>query len=76
VFATLEEPDPASGLYFADFGKDCVLRQVIAGPICMLTEGELREAIGTQHRRVALTKARVAFKSFRVVENRSGFLKK
>jgi hypothetical protein len=73
VFTRLEEKDSETGLYFADFTDDCVLREVIVGPLSNLTHNDLQEALGEHRGQVILTKARLAFNSFNVVKNRLGF---
>jgi len=73
VFTDLKDKDSESGLYFVDFNNDCVLREVIVGPLSSVTAKDLREALGEHRRRVTLTKARLAFKSVNVVKNKLGF---
>jgi hypothetical protein len=72
VFTTLKDRDPATRLYFADFGEQLVLREVIVGPLSSVTKQDLhdslRDATG-----VTFTKGRLAFNSFRVVEDQRGF---
>jgi hypothetical protein len=72
IFTSLQDSDPQTGLYFADFNEQLILREVIAGPLCSASEQLLREATGSTAR-VKVTKARLAFRSFRVVTNRRGF---
>ncbi|MGI4756198.1 MAG: DUF2971 domain-containing protein [Janthinobacterium lividum] len=72
VYTRLDTQDAESGLYFADFGDQLALREVIAGPMSKVPESELREAAGSTEN-VAFLKARLAFRSFRVVANRRGF---
>jgi hypothetical protein len=71
IFTTLEDRDPETGLYFGDFGEQLVLREVIAGSLSTVTKLELRDAIGATAG-VKFTKARLAFKSFRVVADQRG----
>jgi len=73
VFTSLEDADPASGLYFAEFHDNCVLREVIVGPLSRVTASELKDALGDHQGQVTSTKARLAFNSFKVVENKLGF---
>jgi hypothetical protein len=74
VFTSLEEIDRTSGLYFANFGTQCVLKEVIVGALSEVTGTELRQVIGTTDAdQVALTKGRLAFNSFRIVQNKLGF---
>ncbi len=72
IYTSLEDRDPKTGLYFGDFGEQLVLREAIAGPRCKVTKQELCEAAGSTNM-VKLTKARLAFKSFRVVTDQRGF---
>lgn len=73
VFRPLEDKDPLSGKYFADFSENWVLREVIVGPLCTVTKRELAEALGDHRSGVTFIKARLAFNSFKVVENLLGF---
>jgi hypothetical protein len=72
IYTRLEDRDPKTGLYFGNFGDQLVLREVIAGPLCAVTEQELRDATGSTAK-VEFTKARLAFNTFRVVTNQHGF---
>lgn len=72
IFTALNDKDVQTGLYFADFNEQLILREVIAGPACAASLNDLRDAIGSIAR-VKFTKARLAFKSFRVVVDRRGF---
>jgi hypothetical protein len=72
IYTSLEDRDPKTGLYFGEFGEQLVLREVIAGPLCEVTEQELRNATGSTTK-VKFRKARLAFKTFRVVTNLRGF---
>lgn len=66
VFAQLNKPDPASGLYFYDFSKDLRLTEVIVGSECEVTRAEISEALAELEDYVSLRKARLAFKTYRV----------
>ena len=73
TFTNLNDIDPEKKLYFADFGEDCALREVIVGPLSDVTEHTLREALGDMNlEHVTLIKARLAFNSFRVVTDQRG----
>lgn len=72
IFTDLKDRDPQTNLYFADFNDQLVLREVIAGPLCSASKEELRAAAGSTTN-VAFRKARLAFRSFRVVTNQLGF---
>ncbi len=72
IFTTLEDRDHASGLYFADFNEQLVLREVIVGPLSAITKQDLHGALGNTAD-VSFTKGRLAFNSFQVVTDRRGF---
>jgi len=72
VFTSLKDRDRATGLYFADFGEQLTLREVIVGPLCSATAPQLLEAAGSIED-VEFRKARLAFNSFRVVSDQRGF---
>ena len=70
IFTTLEDVDP-TGHYFKDFGPDMRLREVILGP---RFSGSVATIVGLARKnssRVPVIQSRLAFKSFRVVRNRS-----
>jgi len=60
------------GHYFYPFDQMVRLREVIAGALCNLNRTEIDDALQGQSA-VAVFKARLAFKTFRVVKNRKGF---
>lgn len=72
IYTTLQDPDPKTGLYFADFGEQLVLREVIAGPLCAVTKQELCDAAGSATE-VEFKKAGLAFDTFRVVIDQREF---
>jgi len=63
---SLLERDPTSQLYFCDFREKLQLKEVIAGPLCEVPEQRIHQALGDM-KNVAVIKARLAFKTFRVV---------
>jgi hypothetical protein len=69
-FVSLEEVDPETGLYFADFSDRLRLREVIVGAHSTLPEADLLSALGELQQSVKITKARLAFGSFNVVRQR------
>ena len=74
MFVNLSDIDPETSLYFADFGDDCQLREVVVGPLCDLTPTQLSEVLGdSTYDGVTITKARLAFNSFRIVTDQRGF---
>lgn len=66
------ERDPVTQFYFCNFDDKIQLKEVIAGPLCKVTEQEIREALGGI-RDVDVVKARLAFKTFRIVRMGWGF---
>ncbi|HEY2069476.1 MAG TPA: DUF2971 domain-containing protein [Rhizomicrobium sp.] len=73
-FVTLEDRDPDTGLYFAEFSARLKLAQVIVGAESNLSRAELGDALGDMSERVETLKARLAFGSFRVVRQRKNTL--
>jgi hypothetical protein len=71
VFTRLTDRDPGSGLYFAGFSEQLVLREVITGPLNTNMKREVLAALGSPTG-VTFTKSRLAFKSFQVVKDRRG----
>jgi hypothetical protein len=69
----IDERDPATGFYFYPFDGFVRLREVIAGPLCDISETRLHDALKGYREKIHLTKARLAFRSFRVVKNLRGF---
>jgi hypothetical protein len=57
--------------YFAKFSKDLKLVQVIVGAKSKLTRADLDDALGNLRQDVKVFKARLAFKTFRVVRNKN-----
>jgi hypothetical protein len=68
----LEDRDPATQLFFADFGKDLTLREVIVGPLCKESKATIERAL-RKYAGVSVIRARLAFGTFRVVKNKLGF---
>lgn len=73
-FVSLEDKDPKTGLFFADFSEDLYLREVIVGAQADITRSELDAALGDLGSEVKCMKARLAFKTFRVVQQRDRHL--
>lgn len=73
LFTDLKERDTQSGKCFLPFGPELKLREVIAGPLCEATKEELESLAKDYSEKIMLTKARLAFRSFNVVENQQGF---
>src|ERR1700730_2134446 len=64
------------GHYFYPFDGFVQLREVIAGPLCTESKDRIKETLRDYPEGVSVTKARLAFKTFRVVENLKGFLQR
>jgi hypothetical protein len=73
-FVRLPEPDPDTGKYFAPFSEKLRLSGVIVGALSPASRAELRDALGGLAGSVRSFKARLAFRSFRVVRQRKGSL--
>jgi hypothetical protein len=71
VFGRLEERDEQTGLYFAPFSDDhLALREIIVGHCCDLTHREVVDTFRGPSPIVSVSKARLAFRSFKVVRQR------
>ena len=70
LFVELDIDLREEGLFFADFDDDLVLREVILGPRCSLPIDRVRSLVREYDPAVEVIKARIAFSTFRVVENR------
>lgn len=70
-FLRLEETDPETGLYFSDFSDELRLKQVIVGARSNVSRDDLSDALGDLQNDADAFKARLAFKSFLVVQNKN-----
>ena len=70
---TLADAREDGAHHFWIFGPDLMLRQVIAGPRSKVTKGLLKEIFGDDLKHAQLTKARLAWQTFRVVANLRGW---
>jgi hypothetical protein len=66
LFTRLNDKDPSSGLYFADFSSRMKLKEVIVGSLSPVTREELKKALGDLESRVNVYKARLAFRTYKV----------
>lgn len=73
-FVTLEDKDPENGLYFAEFNENRRLTTVIVGAQSRIARAELYDVLGDLAPTVETFKARLAFKTFRVVRQRNAKL--
>lgn len=70
AFLRLDEKDPERGLYFTEFSDKLNLTGVFVGAESTITRTELREALGAYADSVTQFKARLAFRTFKVVLQR------
>jgi hypothetical protein len=70
-FVTLENRDPEKNMFFANFSDRLKLAQVIVGAESTLTRPALSDALGALAPDVEVIKARLSFKSFRVLPLRN-----
>lgn len=70
IFVKLDHETKESGLYFYDFSEDFQLREIILGPNCELPIASIRTIVADFTPMVTVLKSRIAFTSFKVVENK------
>lgn len=70
----LDEMQRDEDLYFFPFSDELQLKEVIIGTSCPISRADLNQALGELRTSVECRKARLAFKSFRVVEQRKASL--
>jgi len=70
-FVSLSHLRPRAGLYFLPFSKRMPLKEVIVGHRCELTRNELYSHLGVITPHAETYKARLAFRSFKVVRQRN-----
>jgi hypothetical protein len=74
IWLKLDERDGDSYFYKFESQPDLLrLREVIVGPLCETTEEQVRTALDGRYDGVKIMKARLAFRTFRVVVNRNVF---
>jgi hypothetical protein len=73
LFVKLDEKDARSGLYFFDFANisDVVLSEIIVGAYSEISPEQIERALGRRSAKVKAHKARLAFRTFEVVEQRN-----
>ena len=72
VYTDLKDADAATGHYFKDFGGDLALKEVILGPRYAGSAAKIAALARACVAGVSLIRARLAFKTFRVVPNELG----
>ena len=63
----------ASGHYFYSFDEKIQLREVTVGPLCATPKATIDAAAASCVGSINFVKARLAFKTFQIVENQQGF---
>jgi hypothetical protein len=71
LFVQLEHSTRESGMYFYDFSEEACLCEVILGPKCELPADRIDTLLKGFKQPIRLIKSRIAFESFRVVENKN-----
>ncbi len=71
LFVDLNHDTIESGCYFYSFSDNLVLRDIILGPRCEIPIVGVRNLVANFGSPVRVLKSRIAFGSFRVVENKS-----
>jgi hypothetical protein len=74
VFTRLNDRDPETGLYFAEFCDGMSLKEVIVGAMCELTRKELTAILGESGQLVESYKARLAFRTYTVTRQKNAAL--
>lgn len=69
-FVDLKDRDSDTGFYFVDFSDRLRLVQVTVGASSDITRGQVSDALGTLAASVDVFKARLAFRTFKVVRNK------
>jgi hypothetical protein len=70
VFSVLDDVDPATGFYFSAFGDDLILRTVILGPRFEGRVGDVADRCRGRYDSVKIFRARLAFRTYNIVEMR------
>jgi len=71
MFVWLKDARVDEGRFFADFGPDMRLTSLIVGALSPVSRDEVAQALGDLDSEVEVMKARLAFRSFRVVRQRN-----
>jgi len=70
MVAALDEATVENGSFFYPFGANLQLKEVVLGPLCSLPHDSVRALVTASAGDVCLIKARLAFKSFKVVPDK------
>ena len=71
VFVQLDDTTREAGMYFMDFSSELNLMEVILGPRCEFPISRIRDLVSKEFPEARVSKARMAFRTFRVTEDRS-----
>ncbi len=74
LYVGLDPKTETDGRYFYNFSNELKLSEVIVGAASSLTRPQLLTVLGVLSDQVQLRKARMAFKSYRIVEQRDSSL--
>ncbi|TKB07450.1 DUF2971 domain-containing protein [Desulforhopalus sp. IMCC35007] len=70
-WASLDDKDPKTNLYFLAFSAKIKLKEVVIGPRNSTKPKDIKNIIGNRIPGVKITKSRLAFQSYRVVSNKA-----
>lgn len=70
LYVNLEESDKSTGLYFQKFTSSLILKEVILGLKCLNPIEEIRELKNIKNTDIKVSKAGMALRSFKVIEDR------
>jgi len=71
LYVKLDKDTMEDGLYFYNFSKYLILREIILGPRCEMAISTVRNLVSHYSHPVYVIKARIAFTKFKIVENRT-----
>lgn len=70
VCVSLDESTQEYGLFFYPFDVDVILKEIILGHACQVPFKDVRKLANSLHQNLRVVKARLAFNSFNIVENK------
>lgn len=76
VITGLTDQKSPEGHYYANFDRNLILKEVVVGALCNISRHDLVDHLlhaGLHLPEIKMTKARSAFKSFQIVEDKRGF---
>lgn len=69
AYVDLDPDTQEDGIYYFEFSDDLKLREVILGPLCAIPVERVRSLVSSFEYKIWVMKARLAFKSYKVVED-------